>query len=227
MFHCLSILAVYCFSFAVVVHQGIQPVVGFSSVSEPQTRIIRSNCHGRFRKNLRDDHVQGVSYEKGEDCEGDSNFCSILSSDDSMPTNVLFLPSIGAFLLFVAVLFMDIPPSYANDGNDIYSTCEPSINMLSPTISSSTVDYEDILQKATKKALGGGKAGASAAVVQVSLLMWLRTAMNYQYRYGGDLISSLKKLYSEGGIPRFYQGLPFAIIQGPLTRFGDTAANGK
>jgi len=32
-------------------------------------------------------------------------------------------------------------------------------------------------------------------------------------------------LYSEGGIPRLYQGLSFAIIQGPLSRFGDTAAN--
>eukprot|EP00957_Ditylum_brightwellii_P175786 13385409-Ditylum_brightwellii.AAC.1 len=29
----------------------------------------------------------------------------------------------------------------------------------------------------------------------------------------------------EGGIPRLYQGLPFALLQGPLTRFGDTAAN--
>jgi hypothetical protein len=35
----------------------------------------------------------------------------------------------------------------------------------------------------------------------------------------------LKELWKEGGIPRLYQGLPFAIIQGPLTRFGDTAAN--
>lgn len=49
--------------------------------------------------------------------------------------------------------------------------------------------------------------------------------MNYQYRYGGTLSSSLKELYNEGGIPRLYQGLPFALVQGPLTRFGDTAAN--
>ena len=28
-----------------------------------------------------------------------------------------------------------------------------------------------------------------------------------------------------GGIPRFYQGVSFAIIQNPLSRFGDTAAN--
>lgn len=49
--------------------------------------------------------------------------------------------------------------------------------------------------------------------------------MNYQYRYGGTLGDSLKELYNQGGIPRLYQGLPFAIVQGPLTRFGDTAAN--
>lgn len=46
-----------------------------------------------------------------------------------------------------------------------------------------------------------------------------------QYRYGGNLGSSLKTLWEEGGIGRLYQGLPFALIQGPMTRFGDTAAN--
>jgi len=55
--------------------------------------------------------------------------------------------------------------------------------------------------------------------------MWLRTAMNYQYRYGGTLTEALSTLYNQGGIPRFYQGLPFALIQGPLTRVGDTASN--
>ena len=37
--------------------------------------------------------------------------------------------------------------------------------------------------------------------------------------------SSLKTLWEEGGIGRLYQGLPFALVQGPMTRFGDTAAN--
>ncbi len=87
------------------------------------------------------------------------------------------------------------------------------------------VDWNAIFKKASKRALGGGKAGASAAVIQVFSLMWLRTSMNRQYRYGGDLGSSLKELWKEGGIPRLYQGLPFALVQGPLTRFGDTAAN--
>ena len=43
--------------------------------------------------------------------------------------------------------------------------------------------------------------------------------------YGGNLVSSLQTLWKDGGISRLYQGLPFALIQGPLTRFGGTAAN--
>jgi hypothetical protein len=49
--------------------------------------------------------------------------------------------------------------------------------------------------------------------------------MNYQYKNGGTLPDSLKELWAEGGLPRFYTGFPFALVQGPLSRFGDTAAN--
>jgi len=99
-------------------------------------------------------------------------------------------------------------------------------NMISSgTTNAEAVDLNAILKKASRRALGGGKAGAFAALCQVLTLMWLRTSMNYQYRYGGTLRTSLSTLYEEGGIPRLYQGLPFAIVQGPLTRFGDTAAN--
>lgn len=49
--------------------------------------------------------------------------------------------------------------------------------------------------------------------------------MNYQYRYGGGLSEVVKKLYAEGGVPRFYRGLTPALIQAPMSRFGDTAAN--
>lgn len=38
-------------------------------------------------------------------------------------------------------------------------------------------------------------------------------------------MTAFKNLYAEGGIPRFYRGLAPALIQGPLSRFGDTAAN--
>ena len=32
-------------------------------------------------------------------------------------------------------------------------------------------------------------------------------------------------MYADGGIPRFYRGVLPALLQGPLSRFGDTAAN--
>jgi hypothetical protein len=82
-----------------------------------------------------------------------------------------------------------------------------------------------ILSKAGRRALGGGLSGAAAGVCQVLLLMWLRTTMNYQYRYGGSTRETFRVLYAEGGVRRFYQGLPWALLQTPLTRFGDTAAN--
>jgi Mitochondrial carrier protein len=99
-----------------------------------------------------------------------------------------------------------------------------TLDVVPPNVTPS-IDFNTILSKASKKAIGGGKAGAAAAVVQVCSLMWLRTAMNYQYVYGGTLVTSLQTLWDQGGIPRLYQGLPFAIVQGPLTRFGDAAAN--
>ncbi|KAM0789124.1 hypothetical protein ACM66B_003178 [Microbotryomycetes sp. NB124-2] len=78
---------------------------------------------------------------------------------------------------------------------------------------------------ALKKAGGGGVAGALAMVVQVLGLMWIRTIMNYQYRFGGTLSESATKLYEEGGVARFYSGVGPALVQGPIARFGDTAAN--
>ena len=48
------------------------------------------------------------------------------------------------------------------------------------------------LKKAANKALGGGLAGAAAMVVQVTTLMWMRTTMNYQYKYGTGMTTALK-----------------------------------
>jgi len=83
----------------------------------------------------------------------------------------------------------------------------------------------EILTKASKKALSGGLAGMGAQAINVLTLMWMRTIMNYQYRYGGSLGEVVRKLYAEGGIPRFYRGLAPGLIQAPVSRFGDTAAN--
>lgn len=82
-----------------------------------------------------------------------------------------------------------------------------------------------ILIKAGKRGIGGGIPGAIAGAIQVLTLMWLRTIINYQYRYGTNLQIAFRTLYNEGGIPRFYRGLWFALIQAPLSRFASTAAN--
>ena len=86
-------------------------------------------------------------------------------------------------------------------------------------------DAGEVLKKALRRAGEGGLAGAAAMGINVCALMWIRTTINYQYRYGTGTTEAFKKLYSEGGIPRFYRGLIPALVQGPLSRFGDTAAN--
>ncbi|KAJ9528955.1 hypothetical protein QJQ45_000522 [Haematococcus lacustris] len=83
----------------------------------------------------------------------------------------------------------------------------------------------EVFDYASKKALSGGIPGMVAMGLQVLTLMWLRTTINYQYRYGTSTMQALNALWKDGGIPRFYQGLAPALIQGPLSRFGDTAAN--
>jgi hypothetical protein len=49
--------------------------------------------------------------------------------------------------------------------------------------------------------------------------------VNYQYRNGTSFPTALRTLYADGGVPRFYRGVLPALFQGPLSRFGDTAAN--
>lgn len=106
-----------------------------------------------------------------------------------------------------------------------------SVSASSPASSQSSAEPKkkkslpEIIDYASKKALSGGIPGMVAMGLQVLSLMWLRTTMNYQYRYGTSTMEALRTLYSQGGIPRFYQGLAPALIQGPLSRFGDTAAN--
>lgn len=82
-------------------------------------------------------------------------------------------------------------------------------------------NFQFILEKSVKS----GLSGAGAMTVQVSSLMWLRTTMNYQYKFGGKMLPTIQHLYKEGGIPRFYRGIIPALMVGPLSRFGDTAAN--
>eukprot|EP00931_Biecheleriopsis_adriatica_P078108 TRINITY_DN51574_c0_g1_i1.p1 TRINITY_DN51574_c0_g1~~TRINITY_DN51574_c0_g1_i1.p1 ORF type:complete len:406 (+),score=86.80 TRINITY_DN51574_c0_g1_i1:51-1220(+) len=86
-------------------------------------------------------------------------------------------------------------------------------------------DLSAVWAKAAGSAAKGGAAGFLAGVAQVMTFMWLRTSMNYQYFNGGSLQDALSTLWKEGGIQRLYQGFSLAVIQAPLSRFGDTAAN--
>eukprot|EP00005_Dracoamoeba_jomungandri_P000484 CAMPEP_0174252526 /NCGR_PEP_ID=MMETSP0439-20130205/1961_1 /TAXON_ID=0 /ORGANISM="Stereomyxa ramosa, Strain Chinc5" /LENGTH=322 /DNA_ID=CAMNT_0015333077 /DNA_START=23 /DNA_END=991 /DNA_ORIENTATION=- len=87
------------------------------------------------------------------------------------------------------------------------------------------ISWSKVREKALARALGGGTAGAMAMMGQVLSLMWLRTTMNYQYRNGTSTTAAIKHLYKEGGVRRFYRGVGPALIQGPMARFFDTAAN--
>jgi len=62
-------------------------------------------------------------------------------------------------------------------------------------------------------------------ILQVVLLMWLRTTVNFQYKNNVGVMEAFSTLYNDGGILRFYRGASFALITGPMSRFGDTAAN--
>jgi len=82
-----------------------------------------------------------------------------------------------------------------------------------------------IFQKSMDKAFRGGISGSIAMAINICTLMPLRTAVNYQYRYGINTTGAIRHLYSDGGLLRFYRGFGFAMVQGPWSRFGDTFAN--
>eukprot|EP00040_Diaphanoeca_grandis_P016927 m.87788 g.87788 ORF g.87788 m.87788 type:complete len:335 (-) comp26118_c0_seq1:420-1424(-) len=106
---------------------------------------------------------------------------------------------------------------------------QPLVGDLSqPNMDVSTVKTSAGRQLRTRVCIAtfrGGIPGAMAMMLNVVLLMWMRTVVNYQYKTGLPLLDAFSQLYSEGGIPRFYQGLTAALLQAPLSRFGDTAAN--
>lgn len=91
--------------------------------------------------------------------------------------------------------------------------------------STETLTFREIIDKSAASAMRGGIAGGLAMGANIGCLMWLRTTMNYQYRHGTSMKSAIKTLYADGGIPRFYRGVLPALVQGPMSRFGDTAAN--
>mmetsp|Transcript_2527 Transcript_2527/g.6089 ORF Transcript_2527/g.6089 Transcript_2527/m.6089 type:complete len:441 (+) Transcript_2527:218-1540(+) len=137
-------------------------------------------------------------------------------------TNSLFAQAIS-----VAVVGVSLDGDEKGDECDSNSG-KKSTRSLQSSSSSSVANQPtigEIFRKAGRKALGGGLPGAAAGVVQVFTLMWLRTTINYQSRYGASFFRALAILYKEGGIGRFYRGISFALFQAPLTRFVATASN--
>jgi hypothetical protein len=96
---------------------------------------------------------------------------------------------------------------------------------LRPT--TTTMAFRQLSSSSAKaaKAVRDGYAASMASIISVFLLMWLRTAMSYQHVKGVTMSEALTQLYADGGIPRFYRGLSFALIMMPLSRFGDIFSN--
>jgi len=89
-------------------------------------------------------------------------------------------------------------------------------------VSEGTSELSRVLSMAARS----GVAGGASMFVNVLAFMWLRTTINYQQASVGlGSFAAMRMLYAEGGVARFYRGLLPALAQGPLCRFGDTAAN--
>ena len=76
------------------------------------------------------------------------------------------------------------------------------------------------------------QSDSPALPTQILLFCWLRTISHYQQVKGGSLWQAAGELWQQGvdsgsrfPVLRFYQGVFPALLQGPLCRFGDTAAN--
>jgi ferric-dicitrate binding protein FerR (iron transport regulator) len=74
----------------------------------------------------------------------------------------------------------------------------------STTETKKKLDTRAILNKAARRAGEGGLAGAAAMAINVCSLMWIRTTINYQYRYGTSTTQAMKALYNDGGILRYF-----------------------
>lgn len=95
-----------------------------------------------------------------------------------------------------------------------------------PHVDDGRSPFQHAIDKSKRSALRGGVPGMVAMSLQVTLLMWMRTAINYSYAHGGtSMIQTLSALWKQGGIRRFYAGYGWAMIQAPTSRFGDAAAN--
>lgn len=116
------------------------------------------------------------------------------------------------------------------DGSKIMIT-DTAVAVKNPSFRGNSTQIEkhlkwlDVVHRSKEAAFRGGIYAASAGLIQVISLMWLRTTVNYQYRYGVPMVKALRELYLQGGVIRFYKGVSYAIVLGPVCKFGATAAN--
>lgn len=114
-------------------------------------------------------------------------------------------------------------PAAAFSGGRVVSAAA----LVADSIGAATVQHSTTSsqsQTTLSSGVKGGLAGIAAGILQVLFLMWIRTAMNYQYYYGGSFPDTMRSLWASGGFSRFYQGVGIALLQVPLARFGDTFA---
>lgn len=129
------------------------------------------------------------------------------------------------FALAVGILASSLVLHIAAERGGGGSFLKPSFVNVRSKAHPAKSSYSNGSKSVLRHALDEGASGGLAGLVQVLTMMWLRTTVNYQYRYGVGLHVALVELYKQGGIPRFYKGLPYAMVQGPLCKFGAVASN--
>ena len=123
--------------------------------------------------------------------------------------------AINIFLvIMVALAGLDSCSSWTSQG----LTCRPRVGRgvkappVTIRLSAMPVPGDpDVLMKAVSSSVSAAKG----AFGQVTILMWTRTAMNYQYKFGGTFGESISSLVEEGGVGRLYSGIGFALLQVP------------
>ena len=110
-----------------------------------------------------------------------------------------------------------VTDNYVNSTSVNYKDVVVSSHYTLPT------SFKDLIK--SNEVIREGFSSGIAGSVQVLTLMWLRTVNSYQSTYNAGMIDTIKLLYNEGGIARFYQGLNYAILQNPLSRMGSVVSN--
>ena len=163
----------------------------FSSPSPATTTRHHRNDNIYLRAAIKETEPLVFSHEK-DDEKTRPVAVAVSSDDENDSSRRQFVAGVIGLGFFVAGMesanaIVDTTTTSTSSSSTVDSLSSSSTMMADATAAAAAaanpVDFNAIVQKASKRALGGGKAGASAAVVQVCSLMWLRTSMNYQVKY--------------------------------------------